>query len=857
VAGVASGFSSRSRLRRRTAALGVVAIAALGLPSMAAAATATARLDRPQVAVGEAAVLSIEVEGSQDASAPELGDVAGIVARYVGPATEMRFENGRMSSSITHRYQLIGRQAGRFTLGPFAVTVDGETLRTEPVVLQVLPAGQGGAAAGRGEAAPALSIEARLGRDDPFVGERVPLSIRVLIPGDARVDDLQFPTVQADAVTVGEMPQPTQREERIGGRPYRVLYIDTHLTPLAAGGRDLTVSMAMNVLEPRRGNRGVFGMFGNMLAERRPVELRSEPIRFSPRDLPAGRPSGFAGAVGTFDLEISAAPLVVHAGDPVTVRIAVTGDNLTQVRPPRFAQIDGFRVYDPVPVKDGGAGRRMIEQVVIPQSPGADELPALSFSFFDPQGGAYRTVHRGPIALNVEAASNLSSGVVAEGESGRLERAQGPLGRDIVYIKNAPGDWVRVRSSWVGSPGFWIFNALPALACAFLWWRQRRENLLAANPALQRFRTAESKAREALSALSVRPAESGFFDELSRTLGEFLAAKLGLPPGAGEAARISRAMRAAGYEDELCRETASLITSLEDLRYAPSRSGEVDRHALLGRAERLVAAVERRKDVTDKLARALVVGIAVVTVFAAPLRAADPSVADAVEASFFAGNHAYADGRYGDAVASYEQALAAGEASGALYFNLGNALFKRGDVPAALASYLRAQRLLPRDPDVAANLSFARESLELAGDDPPYWQRAFFAIAYRTTEAELALAAAALWWLLCGAGAVALAAPRLREPLRWPLCIGAALLVVVAANLVYRHQALELRGEAVVTAANGAAVRFEPRDDGTEHFEAPPGTRLTVSEQRDGWAQVSRRDGRRGWVKSNAITGLR
>lgn len=833
----------------------LVATALLASPAPAAV-SATAQVDRPQLAVGESALLSIAVAGTQDAPAPDLGDVAGFAVHYAGAANQMTFENGRMSSSVTHRYQLVARQPGRFTLGPFAVVADGATVRTDPVVVHVMPAGRGGAAAG-GEAAPALSIEARLGRVDPFVGERVPLTIRVLIPGGVRVDDLQFPTVDAGSVVVGAMPQPTQRDERIGGRPYRVLYFDTHLTPLEAGGRDLTVAMGMSVLETRRGNRGgVFGMFGDMLAERRPVELRSQPLPFSPRALPAPRPPGFTGAVGDFDLAVAASPLAVNAGDPVTVRIAVAGEgDFTKVQPPRFTQVDGFRVYDPVPLKDAGADRRVIEQVVIPQSPDADELPQLSFSFFDPRAETYRTVHRGPIALRVAAAAGVASGVVAQGESGGAERAAGPLGRDIVYIKNAPGRWTAVGSSWLAAPVFWLVNLLPAFACALLWWRHRRRAVLAANPALRRFRGAEPAARAALSALQSRREEAAFCDELSGVLGEFLGAKLGLPPGAAEAGRIAAALRGAGYGDELSREAADLVVTLEGLRYAPNGAGGADRGALLERAGRLVAAIEKRKDVSERLARALqllaAVAGAVIAAGVAGALGEDP------EASFFAGNHAYADERFDEAVALYEAVLAGGAESGALHFNLGNAHFKHGDVAAALASYLRAERLLPRDPDVAANLSFARDSLEVAGERAPFWQRALFALAHRASEAELALACSVLWWLLCGGVAAALAVPRLREPLRWPARVAAVLLIVGAANLAYRHQMLELRGEAVVTAAEGAAVRFEPSADGTEHFRAPAGTRLSISEQREGWVQVARRDGRRGWVVAAAVTPLR
>ena len=57
----------------------------------------------------------------------------------------------------------------------------------------------------------------------------------------------------------------------------------------------------------------------------------------------------------------------------------------------------------------------------------------------------------------------------------------------------------------------------------------------------------------------------------------------------------------------------------------------------------------------------------------------------------------------------------------------------------------------------------------------------------------------------------------------------------------------------MVTRAGDTAVRFEPSADGTTHFVAPEGTLLRILEERDGWAQVTRSDGRRGWIERGAI----
>ena len=64
------------------------------------------------------------------------------------------------------------------------------------------------------------------------------------------------------------------------------------------------------------------------------------------------------------------------------------------------------------------------------------------------------------------------------------------------------------------------------------------------------------------------------------------------------------------------------------------------------------------------------------------------------QTDFDAANAAYADGRYEEAAAGYEALLAEGE-NATLYYNLGNARFKQGELAQAILNYERALRLKP------------------------------------------------------------------------------------------------------------------------------------------------------------------
>ena len=234
-------------------------------------------------------------------------------------------------------------------------------------------------------------------------------------------------------------------------------------------------------------------------------------------------------------------------------------------------------------------------------------------------------------------------------------------------------------------------------------------------------------------------------------------------------------------------------------------------------------------------------------------RAAAPP--DSPKTIFFRANALYAEEHYAEAAALYEQLLAADLASGNLYFNLGNAYFKTGDVGRAILEYERARRRIPGDPDLRANLGHAR-SVAGATDEPSVPARFLFPLADRFSSDALLLAASVLY----AVGMLLLAVARLAERAARvaraaALVVGLALAVLVP-SLVYRLATVDLPDYAVVVARADATVRFEPSAGGTVHFASKRGSVLRVLGAREGWVQVMRDDGRRGWVERAAVETL-
>ena len=75
--------------------------------------------------------------------------------------------------------------------------------------------------------------------------------------------------------------------------------------------------------------------------------------------------------------------------------------------------------------------------------------------------------------------------------------------------------------------------------------------------------------------------------------------------------------------------------------------------------------------------------------------------------TFEQGNQLYLQAKYPEAISQYEKIVQSGFESGELYFNLGNAYYKNGNIQKAILNYERAKEMLPRDEDVQFNLQLA------------------------------------------------------------------------------------------------------------------------------------------------------
>src|SRR5205807_640203 len=118
--------------------IAILVLAMMPLQGHGADTHVTATIEPAQIRLGEGAQLTITVEGTANANAPNIPPVAGLDVKLVGHSTNLQFINGAMSGGVSFSYQVIPHSEGDFAIPELNVMVGGENLKTHPINLKVL-----------------------------------------------------------------------------------------------------------------------------------------------------------------------------------------------------------------------------------------------------------------------------------------------------------------------------------------------------------------------------------------------------------------------------------------------------------------------------------------------------------------------------------------------------------------------------------------------------------------------------------------------------------------------------------------------------------------------------------------------
>jgi hypothetical protein len=560
---------------------------------MAQEALAYETIQPSHIRLGESATLRVTSLSGELKSVP-LPAVSGLTFEEIGRSQGLEFVNGTSLPSSSILIRVTPQMAGIFS-------IPGLTPKSEPLVLDVVVADDPNPSALSGRKPPPTpplvtttplpkGVELKAGgaafvhlvipSREVYVGESVPVDIEVGVrPGIVTSLD-GLPTLNGGEFTLNNLSrQPERRDRVIEGSPFLVMTWHSVLAAVKPGDFSLSVDTPLTVKINTRsaedmafaawlGGPFLQSMYNGIAPKEITITSPSTELKVLP--LPTqGRPPDFSGAVGDFRVSSDISPARAAAGDPLALRLHVSGaGNFDRVDPSMFDHLDGWKTY---PAKSsftarnavGNEGEKVFEQPLIAEQPGEQSIPGLALSYFNPGTRRYERARTPPIKVMIApplADSSLSAPAEARGPNGGAAR-QFALGLHPDHPQPQSSS-PELRPLYFQVP-FLAVPATLALILAGSWFAVRP------NPGRTLSKAAERTLAQ-LDAAARRGDSSSFFDVARNALLQALAARWQVPPDRVTSAELKSRLGTAGEDVE------RLFALADEAKYSAYAPGSTD-----------------------------------------------------------------------------------------------------------------------------------------------------------------------------------------------------------------------------------------------------------------------------------------
>lgn len=563
------------------------------------------------VATGEQfkLVYSINAQG-KGFRAPDLRNFSILSGPNSSTSTSVQIINGKMTQSITnsYTYYLQATKQGKFAIKPAKITVDGKVHSSNSVSIEVVKGSTAGSTNKKntnntksaGLSSDDLFVRLSLSKSQAYLGEQIIATIKIY----SRVDlvdfaDMEFPSF--DGFWSQEIETPaniTLERENVKGKIYNTGLLKKNiLFPQQSGEITIDPFELECVVRQRTGKRDFFGryMTRNVIQK-----VKSARRKIKVKSLPASKPDGFNGAVGSFKMNASIDKDQVKTNEAITLNIKISGSgNLKLIDPLEIEFPPDFETFDPKinsNIKNsssGASGVKTFEYLILPRHAGEFSIPPIAFSYFDPASKTFKTLHSDEYKITVEKGKEEETTTIISGTKKENVKF---IGNDIRFIKTNNSELREKGKLFFGSAVFFLsyLIAIALFFLVFILFRKKRKQ--DSDQVLVRNKKAGkvSKKRLRQAALYLKNNEKeNFYNEVSKALWGYLSDKLSIPLSELSKENIEEALSKHQVPEELSAQFSEVLDTCEFARYAPvSEASEMS--LMYDKASELISKLEQK-----------------------------------------------------------------------------------------------------------------------------------------------------------------------------------------------------------------------------------------------------------------------
>lgn len=819
------------------------------------------------VEVGSKFQIEYVIDAS-DVSAFRLGNIPEGIEILYGPnqseVSSYQYVNGHLSGSttVTVSYVAMATRGGNFTIPPAMVVANGRRMSTESMRVRV-----------NGSAPAAATAQSRGGgREEKTVGnpghgdlfilvsaskthvhEQEPVMLTYKVYTTLNLTQLNGAMPDLKGFHTQEVKLPQQKNfhmETFRGKTYNTVTWSQYIMyPQMTGSLKIPSITYHGIVMEEDRSEDAFFTGGGYKEVPRDVTAPGITIQVDP--LPA-KPKDFSGGVGKFNISAQLAKTEVRAGDPINLRLVLSGTgNLKLVKEPAVQIPSDFDKYD-TKITDktklseaGVEGNMIYDYLFVARKEGTYTIPAIRFTYYDTGSNSYKTITTQPFTIKVDKGNG----------NGGMSDFDSDENKDIRPIKTGNTSVHKIGDFFFGSVAYWAIIVVLLAVFAFLFYSFRKTVLMRSDIVGMKRNNANKIATRRLrraDELMLKGKSSEFYDEVMRALWGYVSDKLNIPVEHLSSDNISEKLSTLGVDDNTINKFTGALHECEFERYAPGDTkGNMDR--TMESAMTAIMEIENSLNERTKAQQHAGSGSALMLMLVAAMMLLPLSAGAITKQN---ADNEYAKKNYTQAIADYQELLKDG-VSADIYYNLGNAYYRTDNITQALLAYERAHLLSPGDADIRFNLEMARSKTidKITPQSEMFfvtWYKALVNLmsvdgwAYTACLSLLIAIIAMLFYLFHGNDKVRAGG--------FYASITFIVIFILANIFAFEQRDLLINRTGAIITSPAVTVKNGPSANAGSAFVIHEGTRVDIIDKSlANWRSIRLADGREGWITTKQL----
>ena len=819
------------------------------------------------VEVGSKFQIEYVIDAS-DVSAFRLGNIPEGIEILYGPnqseVSSYQYVNGHLSGSttVTVSYVAMATRGGNFTIPPAMVVANGRRMSTESMRVRV-----------NGSAPAAATAQSRGGgREEKTVGnpghgdlfilvsaskthvhEQEPVMLTYKVYTTLNLTQLNGAMPDLKGFHTQEVKLPQQKNfhmETFRGKTYNTVTWSQYIMyPQMTGSLKIPSITYHGIVMEEDRSEDAFFTGGGYKEVPRDVTAPGITIQVDP--LPA-KPKDFSGGVGKFNISAQLAKTEVRAGDPINLRLVLSGTgNLKLVKEPAVQIPSDFDKYD-TKITDktklseaGVEGNMIYDYLFVARKEGTYTIPAIRFTYYDTGSNSYKIITTQSFTIKVDKGNG----------NGGMSDFDSDENKDIRPIKTGNTSVHKIGDFFFGSAAYWAIIVVLLAVFAFLFYSFRKTVLMRSDIVGMKRNNANKIATRRLrraDELMLKGKSSEFYDEVMRALWGYVSDKLSIPVEHLSSDNISEKLSTLGVDDNTINKFTGALHECEFERYAPGDTkGNMDR--TMESAMTAIMEIENSLNERTKAQQHTGSGSAMMLMLVAAMMLLPLSAGAITKQN---ADNEYAKKNYTQAIADYQELLKDG-VSADIYYNLGNAYYRTDNITQALLAYERAHLLSPGDADIRFNLEMARSKTidKITPQSEMFfvtWYKALVNLmsvdgwAYTACLSLLIAIIAMLFYLFHGNDKVRAGG--------FYASITFIVIFILANIFAFEQRDLLINRTGAIITSPAVTVKNGPSANAGSAFVIHEGTRVDIIDKSlANWRSIRLADGREGWITTKQL----